>query len=364
MSDEIERLKLELAEVESELDRVRQEYQEKEETNSELILTHKTKWDTKHTRLIKEIKSTQETYEREKKLWQDQMLIQSEALNDLKRKALKEEESERKFLTQIDAELLAVANRARARSNSNSISVESDTLFDSMHEDLPLETSQILHAIFKSRELIRSLLEKTKNPLKSIPPIPPIHTPLFDLPDISKSLTDSYRDTSLYSKILINDELLNSLSMSEREAVVYSLINSGTGIEEKRDVQLEDLLNITDANEKLVLSSGRFDDLSSIVEEESVQDSVKKSMGLTFSLPDVKVNDLDSLRVRNLCKDEFSSIGSESGRDKQSGTYSDVEAKDTNELNNAIFEADSFSEEPSGKSLKELNRNCKEFGKK
>lgn len=363
MTDEIELLKFELAEVELELDKVRQEYREKEEINSELMSTHKNKWDIKHAKLIKEIKSVQETYEREKKIWQEQMLQQSEVLNDLKRKVLKEEESERKFLLQIDAELLAVAGRARARSNSNSISVESDTLFDSMHDDIPEETNQILHAIFKSRELIKKLLEKTSNPLQSIPALPVMSTPVLEIPDISKSLTESYRDTSLYSKIVLNDELLNSLSMSEREAVVYSLINSGTGIEDKREVQLEDLLNITDANEKLVLSSGRFDDLSSIVEEESVQDSVKKSIGLTFSLPDVQVNELDSMRVRNLPNDEFSSIGSGTGRDKGSGSYLDVDAKDTNELNNAIFEGESISEEPSGKSLKELNKNCKEFKK-
>ena len=362
MNEEIEKLKKELADVESELDRVRSDYKDKEENNSDLISKHKNKWDLKHSKLIREIKSIQETYEREKKIWQEQMLGQSDTLNELKRKAAKEEENEKKFLLQIDAELLAVAGRAQARSNSNSISIESDTLFDSMHDDLPEETSMILHTIFKSRELIRKLLEKNSNPLHAVPPLPQLHTPNFDFPEISKSLTESYRDTSLYSKIMINDELLNSLSMSEREAVVYSLINSGVAIEEKRDVQLEDLLNITDANEKLVLSSGRFEDLSSIIEEESGQDSAKKSIGLTFSIPDVKVNDFENYRVRNLPNEDFSSIGSVSAREKAS--YSDVEVKETNELDKAVFDGESVDDEPSEQSLKELNKNCKDFAKK
>jgi hypothetical protein len=350
MNEEIEKLKKELSEVESELDKVRLELKLKEDLNSDQISNHKNKWDQKHSKLIREIRSIQETYDREKKSWQEQMLLQSETLNDLKHRASREEEAERKFLHQIDAELLAVAGRAQARSSSNSISQESDTLFDSMHEDHPEETNQILHAIFKSRELIRQLLEKSSSPLQSVPPLPPLHTPTFEFPDISKSLTESY--ASLYSKILVNDELLNSLSMSEREAVVYSLINSGAAIEEKRDVQLEDLLNVTDANEKLVLSSGRFEDLSSIIEEDSGQDSAKKSMGLTFSLPDVKVNDFESYRVKNLPNEDFSSIGSGSVRDKES--YSEVDPGETNELDKAVFERDSFEDG----SLKKLEK-CK-----
>ena len=293
------------------------------------------------------------------------MLIQSETLLELKQKTLKEEESERKFLMQIDAELIAVAGRARIRSRDNSISIENDTLFDSISEDIPEETNQILHAIFKSREIIRTLLDKTTHPTIVIPPLPQIHTPTFEIPDISKSLTESYRDASLYSKILINDEILNSLSMSEREAVEYSLINSGAGPEEKRDVQLEDLLNITGAEEKLVLSSGRFEDLSSIIEEESGMDSAKEHIGLTFSIPDVKVNELSSSRIKNIPPDEFSSISSNTHRSNLSGNlYSDIEVQinDTGELNKAVVEElsrDNASEE----SFDELKKDCKDFFK-
>ena len=61
------------------------------------------------------------------------------------------------------------------------------------------------------------------------------------MPDISKSLTDS---VDMYNKVIINDEILNSLSMSEREAVVYSLINVGASLEGKKDVQIEELFNL------------------------------------------------------------------------------------------------------------------------
>ncbi|OMJ73984.1 hypothetical protein SteCoe_27195 [Stentor coeruleus] len=364
MNEEIIKLRKELEEAENELDKVRKEYREKEENNTQLIAKHKSKWEVKHCKLIKDIRSIQETYEKEKKKWQDQMLIQSETLIDLKQRTAKEEENERKFLMQIDAELLAVAGRAQMRSNDNSISVEGDTLFDGISSEIPEETNQILHAIFKSREIIRTLLEKTMQPLITIPPLPQVHTPTFDIPEISKSLTESYRDTSLYSKILINDDILNSLSMSEREAVVYSLINSGAGPEEKREVQLEDLLNLTGAEEKLVLSSGRFEDLSSIIEEESGVDSVKENMGLTFSLPDVKVNELSSSRVKNIPADEFSSISSNTHRSKHTeNLYSDIEVPnhDTNELDNALVHEHYSVEEQSEESLNELKRDCKEF---
>ena len=364
MNEEIINLRAELEGLELELDSVRKEYKEKEENNAQIITKHKNKWEVKHNNLIKEIRLIQETYEKEKKKWQDQMLIQSETLLDLKQKTAREEENERKFLMQIDAELLSVAGRARTRSRENSMSFEGDTLFDSINEGIPEDTNSILHAVFKSREIIRGLLEKSSHSNISIPPLPQIHTPTFEIPDISKSLTDSYRDSSLYSKVLINDEILNSLSMSEREAVVYSLINSGNGPEEKREVLLEDLLNVTGAvEEKLVLSSGRFEDLSSIIEEESGLDSAKEHMGLTFSLPDVKVNELDSSRIKNIPPNEFSSINSNTDRSKLSGNlYSDIEVEinDTHELDKALVERaskDDISEE----SLNELKRDCKEF---
>lgn len=355
MNPEILELTSELEELELELDKVRKEYKEKEENNVNIIAKHKSKWEIKHSKLIKQIKIVQETYEKEKKKWQTQMLIQSETLLELKQKILSEEDNEKKFLMQIDAELIAVANRAGMRSRENSISIEADTLFDSMSHEIPEETSQILNAIFKSREIIRTLLEKNSHPSLTIPPLPQVHTPTFEIPDISKSLTESYRDSSLYSKILINDDILNSLSMSEREAVVYSLINSGAGPGEKRDVQLEDLLNIT-GEEKLVLSSGRFEDLSSIIEEESGVESGKERIGLTFSIPEVKVNDLSSSRIKNLPADEFSSISSNSHRSKLSGNlYSDIEINinDTNEINKISVQEGRHEEEDSEESIKD-----------
>lgn len=350
MQEEIISLQAELEEYEQELDRVRKEYKEKEENNSDLINKHKSKWEQKHNKLIKEIRTVQKTYEKEKKAWQDQMLIQSEALIELKQKTAKEEETERKFLLQIDSELIALAGRAHIRSQENSISLEGDTLNGSISEEVPDDPNSILHAIFKSREILRTLLEKTSRPMVSIPPLRQVHTPTFEIPDISKSLTESYRDASLYSKILINDDILNSLSMSEREAVVYSLINSGAGVEEKREVQLEDLLNVTGAEEKLILSSGRFEDLSSIIEEESGIETGKEKIGLTFSLPDVKVEEMSSSRIRNLPDDEFSSISSNTHRSKLSGHLcSDIEVQlcDTDELNKAVMDRSSDSDEES-----------------
>ena len=360
MNDEIISLQQELEEYEQELDRVRKEYKEKEENSHQMISKHKSKWEQKHSKLIKEIRSVQETYEKEKKSWQDQMLIQSEALLDLKQRTSKEEDQERRFFLQIDAELLAIAGRAHTRSKENSISLDCDTLNGSLSSEMPEDSNSLIHIIFKSREILRTLLEKTTRPSISIPPLPQVHTPTFEIPDISKSLTESYRDGSLHSKILINDEIFNSLSMSEREAVVYSLINSGAGPEEKREVQLEDLLNVTGAEEKLAFSSGRFDDLSSIIEEESGIDSVKGNIGLTFSIPEVKIDEMSSSRIKNLPPDEFSSISSNTHRSRLSGDlYSDIEVQmcETNELDKAHVEASNSS--VSEESLNDLKRDCK-----
>ena len=86
-------------------------------------------------------------------------------------------------------------------------------------------------------------------------------------------------------------------------------------------------------------------------------------MVLTFSLHDVKVNELDSSRIKNIPPNEFSSINSNTDRSKLSGNlYSDIEVEinDTHELDKALVERaskDDISEE----SLNELKRDCKEF---
>mmetsp|Transcript_12670 Transcript_12670/g.12770 ORF Transcript_12670/g.12770 Transcript_12670/m.12770 type:complete len:312 (+) Transcript_12670:213-1148(+) len=276
----------------------------------------------------------------------------ADTLVAIKQASQKEEESEKKFLQQIDAELIAVAGRIQARSRDESVSIEGDTIQDSMSEDssMPETTNNLVNSIIKARELIKMLLERNTRPPMSIPPLTNINPPNIEPLDISKSLTESYRDSSIYNKILINDDILNSLSMSEREAVVYSLINAGAGIEEKRDVKLEDLLNITGAGaeEKFVLSSARLEDLSSIIEEESGVDSAKNPIGLTFTLPEIKENDAESPRTLNKAAHiNLSPISTpKSGRSElkrsQSFGYSDVPTplSESNEMNKAQIQDD------------------------
>ena len=94
-------------------------------------------------------------------------------------------------------------------------------------------------------------------------------------------------------------------------------------------------------------------------------DSAKEHIGLTFSIPDVKVNELSSSRIKNIPPDEFSSISSNTHRSNLSGNlYSDIEVQinDTGELNKAVVEElsrDNASEE----SFDELKKDCKDFFK-
>ena len=52
--------------------------------------------------------------------------------------------------------------------------------------------------------------------------------------------------------------MLNSLSVSAREVVVYALINAGAEEAEGHDVQMEDLFNPPSSQERAPLSSGRL----------------------------------------------------------------------------------------------------------
>lgn len=272
----------------------------------------------------------------------------ADTLVAIKQSSHKEEEAEKKFLQQIDAELIAVAGRTQARSRDESVSIEGDTIQDSLSEDsiMPESTSNLVNSIVKARELIKMLLERNTRPPMTIPPLTNLNPPQFENVDISKSLTESYRDSSIYNKILINDDILNSLSMSEREAVVYSLINAGAGVEDKHDVRLEDLLNVSNAEEKFILSSARLEDLSSIIEEESGVDSAKDPIGLTFTLPEIKEHEAESPRTfnkpahLNLSPISTPNSGRSVLKRSQSFGYSDVPTplSESNDLNRAQFQ--------------------------
>lgn len=289
MLQEIEDLRTELARLEDELQAAKDEQRVKEEQSKAALEVQKEKWRRKHELLTRNIKETQATYEMEKRRYQGQMQSLGERLQALREQSRREEEEERRFLMQLDAELVAVAGRAKARLRDESVNCESDTLQDSMCEDSPRPDSilKLITNIAKARELLQGLLEQ---PLPEPALVPALTlSPQLELPSASKTLSDSIRDSSMYSKVMINDEVLNSLTMSEREAVVYSIINSGGGSEQRRDVQLEDLLNVTPEERKsLLLTSAKFEDLSSIIEEESGCDSPQDQIALNFTLPDVR----------------------------------------------------------------------------
>lgn len=305
MLQEIDELRLELSRLEDELQSAKNEQKVKEEQSKAALEVQKDKWRRKHELLSRNIKDTQTAYEAEKKKYQAQMQTLTEKLQNLREQSRKEEEEERRFLMQLDAELVAVAGRAKARLRDESVNCESDTLQDSMCEDSPRPDSivKLISNIAKARELLQGLLEQ---PLPEPSPVPPLMlSPSLQLeqPNASKTLSDSIRDSSVYSKVVINDEVLNSLTMSEREAVVYSIINSGGVSEQRRDVQLEDLLNVTPEERKsLLLTSAKFEDLSSIIEEESGCDSPRDQIALTFTLPDVREESNGSLPSPSLPK--------------------------------------------------------------
>jgi len=287
MNKEIENLKKELSSLEKELDKVKESHKEKEHLHELELLKHKRKWESKHARVYNEIKELQSIYETEKEKWQQQLQTLTDTLMSSKKNWKQEEKREKQFLQQVDAELMAVAARSQAKSREDTVNLDGDTLQDSMTHTSASQNSGMLGSINKARQLIKLLLERTSKPSISVPPLPRITPPNID-PENSKSLTDSCRDSSIYSKVVFNDEMLNSLTMSEREAVVYSLINAGNRTEQRVDVKLEDLLSITDAEEKAILSTAKIEDLSSIIEEDSVQELGGDPIQLTFSFPEIK----------------------------------------------------------------------------
>ena len=80
------------------------------------------------------------------------------------------------------------------------------------------------------------------------------------LPDVSKL----NKDSSIYSKVLFNDDVLNNLSMSEREALVYALVNRSSLKDKNQDVKLEDLLKInnSEVQRSIITSLMKVEDYS------------------------------------------------------------------------------------------------------
>lgn len=353
MQQEIDSLRAQLRELEQELEQAKGEFKDKEKENEQCIIAQKKKWDRKHRSIIHEIKDVQDQYETELKKFQEQMQGLADTLLALKKNTEIEEQEEQRFLKQIDAELIAIAGRTQMRSRDERISYEADTIHDEIcDETARSETnSHLLSSIAKARELLRDIIDRGPRPSVIVPPLPSFSSPNVDIPDISKSLTESFRDASIYGKILFNDEILNSLTMSEREAVVYSLINAGSGVENRRDVQLEDLLNITHAEDRHLLSSAKFEDLSSIIEEESGCDSVPEPIGLTFSLAEVQAERSDFNRK---LPDQIPNLSriSEDVENDYIHTYSEEAALyksgEMDELNQAIIREGTMTDE-SGK---------------
>lgn len=292
MDLEVAALRAELATLERELQTARDEQRLKEEQSKAALESQKTKWTRKHAQLTQILKDLQTAHEGERKRYEGQMQTLSDRLVGLKEESSREEVEERRFLMQLDAELVAVAGRAKARLREESVNCESDTLQDSMYEEGPRPDGilRLISNIATARELLQTLLERSEREKTQVPAFTLSSSPALDLP---KALSDS----SLYSKALINDEILSSLTMSEREAVVYSIINAGSGLEQRRDVQLEDLLNITPEERKSVLlTSVRFEDLSSIAEED---DSGSPKDMLTLTLPEGRESDFSASRALN-----------------------------------------------------------------
>ena len=79
-------------------------------------------------------------------------------------------------------------------------------------------------------------------------------------PDVSKL----NKDSSIYSKVLFNDDVLNNLSMSEREALVYALVNRSSLKDKNQDVKLEDLLKInnSEVQRSIITSLMKVEDYS------------------------------------------------------------------------------------------------------
>lgn len=238
-------MKQEIKELRTELERLEEELEDLKTHDPEDSTDERDqKWTQEHQGLFEELSSLQLAYEQGQLTWQRQLNVLTDSLLALKEQSRREARREKSFLRHIDAELIALAGRVQLRPQTE-VSLGGDTL----HESLSLysvsseSAGQMTIAISKVRGLLRLLLERT---IRGVIRVPHISVPSPLSGDLSNS------NSSLFRKLLLNDEVLNCLSVTEREAVVYSLINAG---ERGADVRLEDLLSLSNQPEDSALSS-------------------------------------------------------------------------------------------------------------
>lgn len=132
----------------------------------------------------------------------------------------------------------------------------------------------------------------------------------------------------MFTRVLYNDDTLDGLTMSEREAVVYQIINNGTvNSNNEHDVKLEDILQILPEDDKksILLSSRvtKLEDLSSFLDDNKSQ----KSVDLSYTVPEV-IEDLDTLeksmnQVKRLEFSPLSTLRTDNIHNSRSYVYSD-----------------------------------------
>ena len=124
-----------------------------------------------------------------------------------------------------------------------------------------------------SRQVVRPVLVRVQELLAELvmkkPRVP------IQLPQLSQPVRPGALPTAELLKGKLSCSMLNSLSVSAREAVVYALINAGSEEAEGQDVQMEDLFNPPSSQERAPLSSGRLPSMrdSSVRPSEVAEDS-------------------------------------------------------------------------------------------
>ena len=131
----------------------------------------------------------------------------------------------------------------------------------------------------------------------------------------------------MFTRVLYNDDTLDGLTMSEREAVVYQIINNGSVRSNEHDVKLEDILQILPEDDKksIILSSriSKLEDLGSIIDGDKSQ----KSVDLSYTVPEV-IEDINSLeksmnQVKRLEFSPLSTLKTDNIHNSRSYVYSD-----------------------------------------
>ena len=171
MSPEIEALRAELERLEAELELVKASKPPPAEP-PELVL-HRAKWTRKFNSLLSEFKDMQRLCHRERDRWERQLQQLNDTLVLLKTGASKSEETERQFLMQVDAELIALAGSAQNKGKGEQVSLEDDTIHESVSEQTEHSEhiSYMVAAIAKARETIKMLLERHVRKPKALPPL-------------------------------------------------------------------------------------------------------------------------------------------------------------------------------------------------